>query len=124
MISKTPNQRHIHDSLQRAARDRAWKLKAAELEIETARREGLASGREEGRATGRKEGLEIGREEGLEIGREEGLEKGVQIGQIRILELLLNVQPTAELALSNLTLPELNERVSSLKEQLNLRGNS
>lgn len=51
MISTPPNQRHIHDSLQRAARDRVW-------EIQPARR----------------------------VGRDEV----VQIGQIRILEQLLD----------------------------------
>ena len=116
MISKTPNQRHIHDSLQRAARDRAWQLKAVELEIEAARREGVATGREKG--------IEEGREKGLEEGREEGLEKGVQIGQIRLLEQLLNDRPTAEHSLTSQTLPELNERVLTLKERLNLRGTS
>ena len=57
MISKTPNQRHIHDSLQRAARDRVWGIKAA---------------------------------------RRVGRDEGVQISQIRILEKLLNDQPTAD----------------------------
>jgi predicted transposase YdaD len=92
MISKTPNQRHIHDSLQRAARDRVWEVQAAR------------------------------REEGREKGREEGLEKGVQIGQIRLLEQLLHNRPSDEHSLARLTLLELNQRVSALKEQLNLRG--
>lgn len=96
VISKTPNQRHIHDSLQRAARDQAWKLKAVELEIQAARREGLATGREE----------------------------GVQIGQIRLLEQLLNDRPTADHSLSSLTLPEQHERVSILKDRLSRGGNS
>jgi predicted transposase/invertase (TIGR01784 family) len=104
MISKTPNQRHIYDSQQRAARDRAWELKAVELEIQAARREGLATGQR--------------------IGREEGREEGMQIGQIRILEQLLNDHPTADELLASLTLSELHERVSLLKDRLNRRGNS
>ena len=85
MISKTPNQRHIHDSLQRAARDRVWGIKAA---------------------------------------RRVGREEGVQISQIRILEKLLNDQPTADELLARLTLSEVHERVSLLKDRLNHRGNS
>ncbi len=46
MISKTPNRRHIPDSLQRAARDKA-------SEISTARREAMLTAREEGLRIGR-----------------------------------------------------------------------
>ncbi len=101
MISKTPNQRHIYDSRQRAARDRAW-------EVQAARREGLATGQR------------IGLEEGLE----KGLEKGEQIGQIRLLEQLLNERPTVDELLASMTLSELNERASILKDRLTRRGNS
>lgn len=41
IISKTPNQRHIYDSLQRAARDKAW-------EISAAKREAMLAGHEKG----------------------------------------------------------------------------
>jgi flagellar biosynthesis/type III secretory pathway protein FliH len=112
MISKTPNQRHIHDSLQRAARDRAWELKAA---LRAAREEGLA----EGRQIGREMGIEEGREEGREIGRE----AGVAIGQIQLLEQMLNDQPTDDQLLAELTLTELKERLSTLKDRLNRRDN-
>ena len=105
MISKTPNQRHIYDSRQRAARDRAW-------EVQAARREGLATGQR------------IGLEEGLEEGLEKGLEKGEQIGQIRLLEQLLNERPTVDELLASMTLSELNERASILKDRLTRRGNS
>ncbi len=95
MISKTPNQRHIHDSLQRAARDKAW-------EISTARREAMLTGREEGR------------EEGLRIGR---------IGQIRLLEQFLNQPQSSEQQLAALTLTELDDRVTDLRTRLDSREN-
>lgn len=116
MISKTPNQRHIHDSLQRAARDRAWELQSARR---AAREEGLAEGLAEGQQIGR----EIGREEGREIGLELGREEGVAIGQIQLLEQLLNDRPTDDKFLAGMTLVELNERLSMLKDRLKRRDN-
>ena len=115
MISKTPNQRHIHDSLQRAARDRAWELQSARS---AAREEGLAEGQRLGLEMGRELGLEMGRELGLELGREEG----IAIGQIQLLEQMLNDPPSDEQSFAGLKLPELNERLSKLKERLNRRG--
>lgn len=61
-----------------------------------------------------------GYEEGVQIGRDEG----VQIGQIRILEQLINDHPTADESLASLTLSELHERLSLLKDRYKRRGNS
>jgi flagellar biosynthesis/type III secretory pathway protein FliH len=109
MVSKTPDQGHIYDSLQRAARDRAWKMEAA-------RREGLQVGLEEGREKGRQEG----REEGEQL----GIAKGRRIGQIRLMEQFLSEQPSDEHQLAGLTLAELDERVAKLQIRMHSQGNA
>lgn len=96
MISKTPNQRHIYDSLQRAARDKAW-------EISAAKREAMLAGQE------------MGHEKGLRIGC---------AGQIRLLEQFLNLPHVSDEQLAGLTLTELEGLVADLKARLNSRGNS
>jgi predicted transposase/invertase (TIGR01784 family) len=106
MISKSEQQRHIYDSLQRAARDRAWREKAVELQIQEARREAA----EEAAA------------EALVIGQRIGREEGLQIRQIRILEQLLDDHPTSDESLNHMTRNELHELVSKLKDRLNRRG--
>lgn len=112
MISKSEQQRHIYDSLQRAARDRAWREKAVELQIQEARREAAEEAAAEALVMGQR------------IGREEGREEGVQIGQIRILEQLLDDRPTSDESLNHMTRTELHELVSKLKDRLSRRGNS
>ena len=104
MISKTETQRHIYESQQRAARDRAWQMKSA-------LREAILSGLEEGRQEGRQEG----REEGLRIGR---------TGQIRLLERFLNQPHSSDQQLASLTLAELEQRVADLQARLNIQRNS
>ncbi len=54
-----------------------------------AREEGLQQGREEGKEEGLQQGREEGKEEGLQQGREEGKEEGIIVGQINLIQRLL-----------------------------------
>lgn len=104
MISKTEVQRHIYESQQRAARDRAWQLKSAI-------REAVSTGVEEGRQEGRQEGEQL------------GIAIGQRIGQVRLMEQFLNEQQSDEHDLASLTLAELDQRVVKLQSRLASRGN-
>jgi flagellar biosynthesis/type III secretory pathway protein FliH len=91
MISRTPSQRDVYEARQKAIRDAAWKLHEA-----------------------RKEGLAEGREAGLAEGREEG----VRLGQIQLLQHLLNEPLSSASDLEGLTLTELDDRISALQSRL------
>ena len=91
MISRTPSQRDVYEARQKAIRDAAWKLHEA-------RKEGLAEGRE--------------------VGLAEGREEGVRLGQIQLLQQLLNEPLSSASDLEGLTLTELDERISALQSRL------
>lgn len=91
MISRTPSQRDVYEARQKAIRDAAWKLHEA-------RKEGLAEGRE--------------------VGLAEGREEGVRLGQIQLLQQLLNEPLSSASDLEGLTLTELDGRISALQSRL------
>ena len=103
MISRTPEQRRIHDARQKAIRDQAWILEGT---------------REAAIQEGRKEGIEAGRQEGIEEGRQEGIELGIQRGdrrgKIHLLQQLLGEALTSDEVLSRLELAEMDAMIAGL----------
>ena len=58
------------------------------------------------------------RKEGLAEGREAGREEGVRLGQIQLLQQLLNEPLSSASDLEGLTLTELDGRISALQSRL------
>jgi predicted transposase/invertase (TIGR01784 family) len=95
MISRTPEQRRIHDARQKAIRDQAWILEGT---------------REAAIQEGRKEGIEAGRQEGIEL----GIQRGDRRGKIHLLQQLLGEELTSDEVLSRLELAEMDAMIAGL----------
>lgn len=103
MISRTPEERHRHDSRQRALRD-------YKSTIEEARIQGIEQGIERG--------IEKGIEQGIEKGIERGIEIGEWIGKVQLLQQLLGEPESSETELIRLSAEELSDRVRVLRTRL------
>lgn len=115
MIAQTPQERMQYEARRKAERDyRSF--------INDARREGLAEGLERGKEEGLEMGLEKGLEEGLEMGLEEGLEKGVLVGQVQLLQGLLQEPVSSAAELMNVASDALQQLASELKDRLQRRS--
>jgi predicted transposase/invertase (TIGR01784 family) len=89
MISRTPEQRRIHDARQKAI---------------------LEGTREAAIQEGRKEGIEAGRQEGIEL----GIQRGDRRGKIHLLQQLLGEELTSDEVLSRLELAEMDAMIAGL----------
>ena len=107
MISRTPEQRRIHDARQKAIRDQAWIL-------EGTREAAIQEGRKEGIEAGRQEGIEAGRQEGRQEGIELGIQRGDRRGKIHLLQQLLGEALTSDEVLSRLELAEMDAMIAGL----------
>ena len=95
MISRTPEQRRIHDARQKSLRDQAWILEGT---------------REAAIKEGRQEGIEAGRQEGIEM----GLQRGDRRGKIHLLQQLLGEVLTSDEVLGRLELAEMDGMIAAL----------
>lgn len=115
MISRTPEQRRIHDARQKSLRDQAWILEGTR---EAAIKEGRQEGRQEGRKEGRQEGIEAGRQEGIEL----GIQRGDRRGKIHLLQQLLGEPLTPDEALGRLELAEMDTMITALLSRVPKSG--
>ncbi len=99
MVSKNPEQKQLYDARLKFQRDEAARMESA-----------LEQGRAEGR------------DEGLREGIEKGIEKGELLGQIKLLQSLLNVSRPTRAELKKYSEVQLSELVEQLKLQLRTRG--
>lgn len=87
MISRTPEQRRIHDARQKAIRDQAWILEGT-----------------------REAAIKEGRQEGIEL----GIQRGDRRGKIHLLQQLLGEALTSDDVLGRLELAEMDAMIAAL----------